>query len=180
MSCFQCDLCVFGNIHKRDPTPIYGDKLAMCCIRLANLAALWSRERSTDLNNLRLMRRGVEFNLATDQMSMYPELGPMPLDDVWGHSVVIQMLFASRRKGRYHADHSQYETVHKYRAAFSNVWHAASVGAGCFHPLDGSQQEWRVCLALVVSHGFRMVQEIRQGFEEKDGARCEASVGFFD
>jgi hypothetical protein len=51
---------------------------------------------------------------------------------------------------------------------------------GHFHHLDGSQQEWRVCFALVLSHRFGMVQEIRQGFAEKDGARCEASVGFFD
>jgi hypothetical protein len=107
ISHFQCDLCVFRNIHKRDPSKCHADELALCCLRRANLDSLWSRERSTVSNNARLVRRGAEYNIATGQEGMYPTKGPMPLEDVTGNSVAGQVLLASRELGKYHADHSQ-------------------------------------------------------------------------
>jgi hypothetical protein len=73
--------------------------------------ALWSRERSTVRENLRLMKKALDYNEATNQPLSYPQLGPMPLRDVTGHSVAIQVVLASREKGRYHDDHQQYESA---------------------------------------------------------------------
>jgi hypothetical protein len=44
ISHFQCDLCVFRNIHRLDPLECHADELALCCLRRANLDSLWSRE----------------------------------------------------------------------------------------------------------------------------------------
>jgi hypothetical protein len=79
-------------------------------LRRANLDPLWSRERSTVSNNIRVVRRGAEYNIATGQEGMYPIMGPMPLEDVTGedvtgHSIAAQILLASREAGKYHVDH---------------------------------------------------------------------------
>jgi hypothetical protein len=75
------------------------------------LDLLWARERSTVANNVRLMRRGNEYNVATGQEGMFPLMGPMPLEDVMVHAVAVQVLLALREAdGKYHLDHSQYET----------------------------------------------------------------------
>jgi hypothetical protein len=75
------------------------------------------------------MRRGIDYNIATGQEGMYPLMGPMPLEDVTGHAVAVQILLASREAGKYHADHSQYETIRKYRSALWNCWLASVRGA---------------------------------------------------
>ena len=48
---FQCDLCHFRNIQKRDPGPDPRDAYAMMAIRRAILDSFWSRESSTVLAN---------------------------------------------------------------------------------------------------------------------------------
>ena len=48
MTAFQCDLCHFRNIKKRNPRPgRFQDDTMMLYIRRANLDALWAREPNT-------------------------------------------------------------------------------------------------------------------------------------
>jgi hypothetical protein len=45
---FQCDLCMFRNLQHRNPIPQnHQDDLLLCCIRRANLDAMWGRESHT-------------------------------------------------------------------------------------------------------------------------------------
>ena len=45
---FQCDLCMFRNFQGRDPLKADAkDDLLLCCIRRANLDAVWGRETHT-------------------------------------------------------------------------------------------------------------------------------------
>jgi hypothetical protein len=37
---FQCDLCIFWNLHKRNPIATPQDDLLLCCIRRINLDAM--------------------------------------------------------------------------------------------------------------------------------------------
>jgi hypothetical protein len=126
---FQCNLCCFRNIHQRNPTECHADELSLCWLRQANLDLLWSRERSTVSNNARLVRKSAEYNITMNQEETFPDMGPMPVNDVKGHVVAVHVLLASRETGRYHADHKQYETIRKYRSAFSNLWNASARGA---------------------------------------------------
>jgi hypothetical protein len=118
---FQCDLCVFRHVIKREPSESYPDRLALCAYRLVNLAALWSRERSMVTNNKRWVQKGARLNQVLGQIRTYPTLGPMPLEDVTGHGVAAQMLMASCDPDKYHTEYSQYDTIPKLRSAYSSL-----------------------------------------------------------
>jgi len=53
-------------------------------------------------------------------MGALPEMGPFPLMDTFGVGSVIVMLRRSLDPGSYR-DNIQYDTLRKYRSAFSNV-----------------------------------------------------------
>jgi hypothetical protein len=57
MGVFQCDLCHFRNIQKRDPDSSLQDALMLRCIRRANLDSFWARETATVLATGREMRQ---------------------------------------------------------------------------------------------------------------------------
>jgi hypothetical protein len=76
-----------------------------------------------------LVRKSAEYNIATNQEETFPVMGPMPVDNVTGYAVAVNVLLASRETGRYHADHKQeYETIRKHRLVFSNLWNASARG----------------------------------------------------
>ena len=53
---FQCDTCHFRNLQGRNPSPLDPkDDLLLCCIRRANLDAVWGRESHTVESFLRFM-----------------------------------------------------------------------------------------------------------------------------
>jgi hypothetical protein len=55
MTPFQCDLCIFRNLYKRNPRVTIADKENLDVIRRMNLDAMWSREPSTIEKNLRTL-----------------------------------------------------------------------------------------------------------------------------
>jgi hypothetical protein len=58
---FQCDLCHFRNIKKRDPfSSDLRDLRLLCGIRRANLDAFWARIPGTVKSNITLMLRIVK------------------------------------------------------------------------------------------------------------------------
>jgi hypothetical protein len=129
MTHFQCEICVFRNIHLYDPSDSQSDSLTLCAYRRANLDAFWSRERSTVASNRLWLKRGAELNEVLTQHRNFPSLGPMPLADLTGHGVAAQELIASTRSGRYHAEYSQFDTVRKLRSSYSSLWRSSSQGA---------------------------------------------------
>jgi hypothetical protein len=126
---FQCDLCHFRNIQKRDPTPDTNrkDALMLRCIRRANLDALWARESSTVVANGREMRK---IALKADMVNMAvptPELGPFPVNDDQGMAMAVCILMRSLDPG-INEEYVQYGTARKMRSAYSNFWQASVEG----------------------------------------------------
>ena len=81
---FQCDLCHFRNIHKRDPVRGIGkDARLLMAIRRANLDSFWARSEHTVTGN----RNGAKqlMRIASDNLGIggliFPEMGPHKLED---------------------------------------------------------------------------------------------------
>ena len=56
---FQCDMCWFINLSKREPSALsYSDERLMGYIRRVNLDLMWSRERGTVANTLAAVNKG--------------------------------------------------------------------------------------------------------------------------
>jgi hypothetical protein len=98
----------------------------MCCLIRANLDALWGRAQSTITANRQnmdqLVKLWAEVGLTPDLL--LPALGPYPDDDVQGVSVAVAMLIKSTKPGRHNESYTQFETMQKLRAAYSNMFHA--------------------------------------------------------
>jgi hypothetical protein len=100
----------------------------MCCLIRANLDAFWGREPSTVLANRRnldqLVKMWQEVGLAPH--NLLPALGPYPDEDVQGIGVAVAMLVKSTKPGRHNPTYTQFETMRKLRAAYSNMYHASA------------------------------------------------------
>jgi hypothetical protein len=93
---FQCDLCSFRNLCKRNPDASQShDQFLLCCIRRANLDALWERESLTVSGTLRGSQQLVaRWRLAHIPIEL-PSRGPFPVSDLFGMRVAIGMLIKS-------------------------------------------------------------------------------------
>lgn len=129
MTTFQCDTCVFRNLKNRSPIGNdVKDDLLLCCIRRANLDALWGRETTTVEANLRGVRQMLDLWIKVDVPPTFPNLGPFGVEDTMGYGVAIAMLLKSLEGGRYHG-YQQFETIRKLRTSYSNVYMASELGA---------------------------------------------------
>ena len=129
MCSFQCDYCLFYKMKGRHPIDSnMKDELLLVCLRRANLDAMWSRESSTVLNNRRKMEKMLKISDDLGIEPSFPPLGPFPTDGIQGVNVAIHMLKRSLDPGRY-ASYSQFETIRKFRATFSNAYMASVSGA---------------------------------------------------
>jgi hypothetical protein len=126
---FQCDHCHFMNIMKREPLDeLASDVRLMKCIRRVNLDAFWSREPGTVRGVLEEMKRGL--GIASQlgfAHALFPPRGPFPREDTMGMGAAVVIVQRSLAKGRYGAN-VQYETVRKFRAAASNIFHSSVAG----------------------------------------------------
>ena len=126
---FQCNLCQFRNVTKRDPgTEMVRDHDILIAIRRAILDAFWSRATHTVQGNKSTLKRLFEIgSIKLGLEGFLPRMGPYPLEDDWGMKQAIAMLTRSLDKGRY-KDYLQFDSVRKSRSAYSNCW-AASVNS---------------------------------------------------
>lgn len=123
---FQCELCHFRNIQKRNPSPSnVKDNRCLEDFRHANINAFWSREPSTVKANLGQARKmediGEEYYGFN---SVSPPMGPFPLEDTFGMKAAVTLLRRSLDPGR-HERTIQFSTARKLRSAFSNAYHAS-------------------------------------------------------
>lgn len=126
---FECDLCHFRNMNKRDPVLGFKkDEDTHIAIRRAQLDVFWAREPSTVLGNLSRMRR--DYIDATAVFSLgdnvLPYLPNHEVVDRVGMVAAILTLSASLRKGIY-CKHVQPDTARKTSAWYGN---AHDAGAG--------------------------------------------------
>lgn len=128
---FQCDQYHFVNLFGRLPIPgLASDVRVLKCIRRANLDAFWSREPSTVKRVLGEAKRGLAIASALGfAHSLFRPMGPFPLQDNMGMGIAIVLLQRSLDKGK-HDKTIQFETLRKFRAAASNIFHASVEGQG--------------------------------------------------
>jgi hypothetical protein len=129
MCVFQCDLCHFRNIQKRDPKPDSSreDALMLRCIRRANLDTFWARETTTVLANGREMRQMAKKAAIVAMVVPTPHLGPYPVEDFQGMSVAVLILMRSLDPG-INETYVQFNTARKMRSAYANFWQASIEG----------------------------------------------------
>jgi hypothetical protein len=126
---FQCDLCIFRTLFKRNPTPARGDKENLAVIRRMNLDAMWSREPSTIEKNMRTLSNLISTCESSGFHPQLPSLGPFPAKDSCGFGVAFSMLCQSRRSGKHSKSYTQFATIRKQRSAFSNLYMASKEAA---------------------------------------------------
>lgn len=111
---FECDVCNFRNINKRDVVWTSATDLrTLRYIRRASLDVMWSRESGTVSQNFRRMQQ--DWQGASEALAIggiFPQMGHPELEDKNGVGVAVIMLHASRRKGKY-CDHLQYDSARK-------------------------------------------------------------------
>jgi hypothetical protein len=117
---FQCDVCQFRNMLKRDPTGDLDDNFHMLCIRRVILDSFWSRERTTvEANN----REGRQVDRAAARLGYEDPYGiprgPFPVEDSWGVRIACMSLSRSLAPG-INAPTIQHSTMRKMRTHFSN------------------------------------------------------------
>jgi hypothetical protein len=169
---FQCDLCCFRNLQKRDPVAsLPKDDLLLCCIRRANLDAVWGREPHTVSATLRGVRHMVRLWGKLDLAPNLPPLGPYPVADSLGRGVAIAMLLNTLEPGRHNPQYQQFEMVRKLRAAYSNVYMASWEGVSSLRTVGGDQIKHHLTHSPTQSLWFerfaqgcirRMGQDVRQ------------------
>ena len=128
---FQCDLCHFRNIQKRDPGSDPRDEVLQKALRRAILDSFWSRESST-VNTNRLQEKHVDKAMEAYGVVNPPRRkheGPYPVRDDWGMFEAVCLLKRSLDKGR-NTLTIQFNTMRKLRSHFSNRFHTFQASTG--------------------------------------------------
>lgn len=169
---FQCDLCWFRNLQRRDPLPtLERDVLLLCCIRRANLDAVWGRETLTVNATLRGGKQLIKQWAKVGLTPQFPPLGPFPVKDSVGMGVAIAMLLKSMEPGRYQQSYQQFETIRKLRASYSNCYMASVEGVLSLRTVGADRVKHHLTLSPTQSLWFerfaqgcirRMGQDVRQ------------------
>ena len=122
---FQCDICHFRNIQKRDMIP--GNrkgKLLLQCIWRALLDAFWAREPSTVCANLRGAKRLKEIGDTVGLTSATPPMGPYTTDDSFGMGLAICILLWTLEPGKTE-ELIQFSTARNLCSIYSNMYQAS-------------------------------------------------------
>ncbi len=169
---FQCNLCCFWNLQKRDPILLLArDDLLLCCIHRANLDAMWGRESHTVDGNLRSIKHIVRLCEKVSLEPQLPPLGPFPVRDSLGMNVAIIMLLKSLEPGKYHSHYQQFEMIRKLRAGFANVYMASVEGVSSLCTVGGERAKHHLTQSPTQSKWFehfsqgcirQMGQDVRQ------------------
>jgi hypothetical protein len=126
---FECDLCIFRKLRRHSPDiTLLVDQRLLDCIRRVNLDAFWSRASSTVKGNHDRVKVSLQISKNMGLDGPYYHDGPMPDYDYCGYELAIQMVDASRRPGRHSSAYTQFDTVRKYRSAFTSFYRTTPQG----------------------------------------------------
>lgn len=168
---FECDLCHFRNIRKKDPNlSDHRDAHLMMVIRRASLDACWARASSTVGANLkRATRDTLEVGWRTNMQGheMVPRLGWPHLEDRVGMAIAVQTLTASLRPGKY-ANHLQYESLRRTTSWWNNAYNAYNAGTEYMREAIFAQDAMRMVATTSPTRGewyarFMRGVRLRQG-----------------
>jgi hypothetical protein len=126
---FQCPLCHFRNIYKRNPREDKAmDVLVMSTyMPRAIIDSFWSRETSTVNGNRYEVERILKSHSKFGMEEALPKLGPKPLVDLAGMSCAISFLDRSHDPGK-NEETIQYGTARGIRTGFTNLWNVSVFG----------------------------------------------------
>ena len=85
---------------------------------------MWSREPTTITANLNTQAKLISTCEMAGLKPNLPKLGPLPCVDEFGYFVAFSMLLHSTKPGRHDRTYTQFATIRKQRAAFSNLYFA--------------------------------------------------------
>jgi hypothetical protein len=127
---FECDLCHFRNLAKRDVEwDNEKDMYTLMCIRAASLDAMWSRESGTVIGNFKRMKLDLGNALpALSIEGLFPPMGNPKLEDRVGMGMAIITLHSSLRRGKY-TDTLQWDTMRQTPTWYTHA-HEAFTGGG--------------------------------------------------
>lgn len=95
-------------------------KVLMAAIRRVNLDTFWSREHHTVMKNRSYAKKILSMSSMVGLDGPFVSFQPMPLCDHCGYEIVISMVLASRRPGKYSKSYTRFDTVRQLRGCFSN------------------------------------------------------------
>jgi hypothetical protein len=153
MTPFQCELCHFHNIYKREPRKYeIEDVEALDLIHQCCKDALWSRQTATVAHNLREEIRGRKSGrrFRFPGNTPIPSMGPYPLEDSFGMKAVMVVLERSLDPGKY-ADYVQWDTFRKARSAITN---GSQAGVSGLEDTIGAYEKKRMWISKVPTHTF--------------------------
>ena len=118
---FECDLCVFRKLRKVSPdVSLHADRLLLACIRRINVDDFWSRATSTVESNCHRVADSIRLTATVSLVGPCASEGPFPASDNFGYEVAIIIVFSLRLSGRHNSEHTQWETIRKFRSTYSN------------------------------------------------------------
>jgi hypothetical protein len=125
---FQCELCHFRNLMRRNPKDNSATDFEMLDMtRQVNLDAFWSRESGTVSSNLWEPVRMERTMSCLGMPSVTPCMGPWPLEDSLGMAAALAKLDRSLDKGIYE-DTVQWDTLRRTMLAVTNIYQATVGG----------------------------------------------------
>ena len=148
---FQCELCHFRNIKKRNPEPaLIKDNTLLEYLRRANLDILWSRETNTIRANVGSAKRigKSEDKFGIDDIP--PPMGPHPLEDTFGMKCAVAVLDRSLDPGKYDV-YVQWATFRRTRSTITNI---SQAGASGLTDTVGAYEKNRMWISSVPTHSF--------------------------
>ena len=120
MQPFQCDLCWFRNLQKRDPDPSsFMDSQLLGHIRRVNLDIIWSRKRTTSYTSA--FRKANSASLSLGLKPRHFPQGPWPIDDNVGFQIAIEILASSLKSGKTSKDYQQFDTIRTIRTMHQHM-----------------------------------------------------------
>ena len=85
-----------------------------------NLDAFWSRVRRTVNENRLRTNQTLECSRLLGLSGPYEHAGPYPAHDHCGYEMAAAILMRSRRPGKYHKTHTQYETIRMLKTTYNS------------------------------------------------------------
>ena len=127
MTLFECDLCIYKKLKKRDPVKGQAqDDLLLGVIRRMNLDAFWSRATSTVIKNAERAEMMIKMAGLMGLEGPFEEHQVYGLEDHCGYQVAATTLLQSRRPGKHDSLYTQFQTIRKQRTTFGNQVRASS------------------------------------------------------
>ena len=121
MQPFQCDLCWFRNLQKRDPVSTsYKDSMLLIHIRRVNLDLIWSRSPNTSY--VSDFRKANRLSLGLGLTPQHHPQGPWPIADEVGFQVAIEIVAASLLEGITSKTHQQFDSIRSIRTMHQHMF----------------------------------------------------------